>query len=65
MKSVSLLYGGEAELPDLAANDQGGFDAYQPLAVIPGGSVVIIELGAVKQNGTHLWVPFIVAVEWH
>ena len=45
---ASLLSGGEAQLPDLVANDKGGFEAYQTVAVIPGGSVVIIELGAVK-----------------
>ncbi len=27
-----LLYGGEGELPQLAANDKGGFDSYQPYA---------------------------------
>jgi alpha-amylase len=39
-----LLYGGEAELPDLAVNERGGFDSYQPLPEIPGGGTVIIQL---------------------
>lgn len=38
------LYGTQAELPDLAANDNGGFDSYQPLSEIPAESIVIIQL---------------------
>ncbi len=38
------IYGGEAELPDLIANDKGGFDDYQPLPGIPGEGMVIIQL---------------------
>jgi hypothetical protein len=45
---ASPLYGGEAELPDLVANDQGGFDAYQPVAEIPGNGMVIIKLQPVN-----------------
>jgi len=43
-----LLYGGEAELPHLVANDKGGFDYYQPLSEIPGGGTVIIQLQPIK-----------------
>ena len=41
---ASPLYGGEAELPQLAANDKGGFEPYRPLAEIPGGGTIIIQL---------------------
>ena len=41
---ASLLYGGEAGLPDLVANGPGGFDAYQPLPEISGEGTVIIQL---------------------
>jgi alpha-amylase len=43
-----LLYGGEAELPRLDANDGGGFDAYLPLSEIPGRGVLIIQLEPVE-----------------
>jgi alpha-amylase len=43
-----LLYGGEAELPHLVANDNGGFDYYRPLSEIPGGGTVIIQLQPIK-----------------
>jgi glycosidase len=42
------LYGGEAELPNLVANDKGGFDSYRPLAEIPSSSMVMIELQPIK-----------------
>ena len=45
---ASLLYGGEAELPHLAANDQGGFDSYQPLSEMPGGGMLIIQLQPIQ-----------------
>lgn len=38
------LYGTQAELPDLAANDNGGFDSYRPLPEIPAEGMVIIHL---------------------
>lgn len=41
---AALLNGGEAELPPLAASEQGGFDAYQPLPEIPAGGAAIIRL---------------------
>ncbi len=41
---ASLLYGGEAELPNLTANDAGGFDDYQPTSEIPAGGTLIIKL---------------------
>jgi glycosidase len=41
---ATLLYGGEADLPDLPANASGGFDSYLPLSEIPGGGTLIIEL---------------------
>jgi glycosidase len=41
---ATLLFGGEAELPDLATNAAGGFDSYRPLPEIPGGGTVIIQL---------------------
>lgn len=45
---ASLLYGGDAELPNLVANDAGGFDDYQPLSAIPAGGTVIIKLQPTK-----------------
>ena len=39
-----LLYGGQADLPELAANSGGGFDAYRPLPEIAGGGTVIVQL---------------------
>jgi len=38
------LYGSAAELPDLTANDRGGFDDYRPLPGIPAEGMVIIQL---------------------
>lgn len=35
---ASLLYNGKAELPDLVANDKGGFDAHQPHPLNPAHS---------------------------
>jgi alpha-amylase len=43
-----LLYGEEAELPLLAANDKGGFDSYRPLGEIPGGGTLIIQLQPIR-----------------
>jgi alpha-amylase len=39
-----ILYGEEAILPNLTANDQGGFDSYQPLIEISGYGTFIIQL---------------------
>jgi glycosidase len=39
-----LLYGGEAELLQLAANAAGGFDSYQPAPEIPASGTIIIQL---------------------
>jgi glycosidase len=41
---ATLLYGGEAELPELAANAKGGFDSYLPGLEIPASGTVIIQL---------------------
>ena len=38
------LYGSAAELPDLTANEKGGFDDYRPLPEIPGEGMVVIQL---------------------
>jgi hypothetical protein len=45
---ASLLFGGETGLPDLVANDQGGLDAYQSSAEIPGSGIIMIELQPVQ-----------------
>ena len=45
---ASLLYGGEAELPDLVANRTGGFDSYRPLPDISGEGTVIIQLQPIE-----------------
>jgi alpha-amylase len=35
---------GEGELPDLKANDKGGFDSYQPLPSLPPNARLILQL---------------------
>jgi alpha-amylase len=45
---ASLVYGGKAELPNLSANEAGGFNSYQPSFEIPGSDMVVIQLQAVK-----------------
>jgi alpha-amylase len=45
---ASLLYGGQAELPDLVANGAGGFDSYRPLPEISSECTVIIQLEPIK-----------------
>lgn len=42
------VYGTQAELPDLNANDQGGFDSYLPLPEIAAGGTIIIQLQAIR-----------------
>jgi glycosidase len=43
-----MLNGGEAELPNLAANDKGGFDSYLPLPELPGAVTLIIQLQPIE-----------------
>jgi glycosidase len=45
---ASLLYGGEADLPDLVANGAGGFDSYLPLPEVAGEGMVIVRLEPVE-----------------
>ena len=42
------LYGSAAVLPDLTANDKGGFDDYRPLPEIPGEGMVVIQLQTIE-----------------
>jgi hypothetical protein len=41
-RAVSLYC--EETFPDLIANAQGGFDAYQPVSTLPGGSPLLVQL---------------------
>jgi alpha-amylase len=41
---LKLLYGGEVKLPNLTANDNGGFDSFQPMDELPGYATLIIDL---------------------
>jgi glycosidase len=41
---AQLLYGEDEALQNLTANDNGGFDSYQPLPEVPGAGVLIIQL---------------------
>ena len=45
---ATQIYGGEAELPNLVANDNGGFEAYQLSAEISGSGIIMIELQPVQ-----------------
>jgi alpha-amylase len=45
---ASLLYGAEADLPDLVANKAGGFDSYRPLTEISGERTIIIQLQPIE-----------------
>jgi glycosidase len=45
---AQLLYGEDAALQNLTANDNGGFDSYQPLPEAPGAGVLIIQLIPIK-----------------
>ena len=42
------VYGPQAEMPDLNANDQGGFDSYLPLPEIAAGGTIIIQLQTIR-----------------
>lgn len=41
---AAVLYGASAALPDLSANEAGGFDAYQALPEVPGNGTLVIGL---------------------
>ena len=45
---ASLIYGGEAELPDLVTNGAGGFDSYLPLPEIAGEQMIIVQLEPIE-----------------
>jgi glycosidase len=43
-----LLYGEDAVLQNLTANENGGFDSYQPMPEVPGAGVLIIQLNPIQ-----------------
>jgi glycosidase len=45
---AQTLYGEDVSLQALAANDQGGFDSYQPMPELPSAAVLIIQLIPIK-----------------
>jgi glycosidase len=45
---AQTLYGEDGSLQDLTADDQGGFDSYQPLPELPSAAVLIIQLIPIK-----------------